>query len=437
LTFERLECDELTSPIIDLREQMLKLKDWVFSFFVIAALTGTLFVGLNFLCGWMFVRFPSLLQSPMERITQEANERILRNRSENAVKWLALSDQNELDAYYRELNQKNDETGVGNRLTGLAYEDYIYFKSRPTKGKFFNFRQAGYREVKNQGPWPPDPKYFNIFFFGTSLVMGMGPDWASIPSYFQGRLDSHPVNGKVVKVYNFARPYYFSTQERILFQQLLLDGHVPDLAVFADGPNEFLFHDGRPFRSGAFEQTFQTTGVRASDMEKTLGSLKSMAKSLPLARAAKGLADRIFPSEGSAFVDSMRQETASPELYGRAIDRYLQNKAQIEGIASAYGIAPVFVWLPFSGYKYDLQYHVALNPVFGFGQHEHGVRGYPLMAERRKASNLGTDFLWLGDMQENKKEPLYLDTVHYTAEFSAEIAGEIAGFVITSREASR
>jgi hypothetical protein len=40
LTFERLECDELTSPIIDLREQMLKLKDWVFSFFVIAVLTG-------------------------------------------------------------------------------------------------------------------------------------------------------------------------------------------------------------------------------------------------------------------------------------------------------------------------------------------------------------------------------------------------------------
>jgi hypothetical protein len=30
-------------------------------------------------------------------------------------------------------------------------------------------------------------------------------------------------------------------------------------------------------------------------------------------------------------------------------------------------------------------------------------------------------------MQENKKEPLYLDTVHYTAEFSAEIASEIAG----------
>ena len=415
---------------------MLKLKDWVFSFFVIAALTITLFVGLNFVCGWMFARFPSLLQSPAERITQEANERIRRNRTENAVKWLALSDQNELDAYYHELNQNTDETGVGNRLTALAYEDYTYFKSRPTKGKFFNFSESGYREVKDQGPWPPDSKYFNVFFFGTSLVMGMGPDWASIPSYFQGRLEGHPVNGKLVKVYNFARPYYFSTQERILFQQLLLDGHIPDLAVFADGPNEFLFYDGRPFRSGTFGQIFQTSGVRASEMGRTLASLESMAKSLPLARAAKGLADRIFPPGGDGLVASMKQETASSEQYGRTIDRYLQNKAQIEGIANAYGISSVFVWLPFSGYKYDLQYHVALHPVFRFGQHEHAVRGYPLMEECRKTVSFGKDFLWLGDMQEDRKEPLYLDTVHYTADFSAEIAGRIAGFVVKTKEAS-
>jgi hypothetical protein len=132
----------------------------------------------------------------------------------------------------------------------------------------------------------------------------------------------------------------------------------------------------------------------------------------------------------------MKQETASPEQYGRTIDRYLQNKAQIEGIASAYGISSVFVWLPFAGYKYDLQYHVALHPVFRFGQHEHAVRGYPLMEERRKTVNFGKDFLWLGDMQENRKEPLYLDTVHYTADFSAEIAGKIASFVVKTKEAS-
>ena len=167
---------------------MLKLKDWVFSFFVIAALTVTLFVGLNYLCGWMFVRFPSLLQSPAERITQEANERILRNRTENAVKWLALSDQNELDAYYRELNQKTDETGVGNRLTALAYEDYTYFKSRPTKGKFFNFSESGYREVKDQGPLAAELEIFQRLFLrhfarhGNGARLGLHSELFSRPS---------------------------------------------------------------------------------------------------------------------------------------------------------------------------------------------------------------------------------------------------------------
>jgi hypothetical protein len=59
--------------------------------------------------------------------------------------------------------------------------------------------------------------------------------------------------------------------------------------------------------------------------------------------------------------------------------------------------------------------------VFRFGQHEHGIEGCPLMAERRKTMNFGEDFLWLADMQADKKEPLYLDTVHYISDFSAEI----------------
>ena len=416
---------------------MLKLKDWVFNFFAISALTIALFVGLNVLCGWLFREFPSLLETPAERMTQEANQRARDNRSQNAVKWLALHDQDELDAYYRELNEKNAEAGVGNRLTGLAYEDFTYFKSRPVKGKFFNFTEDGYREVKDQGPWPPNAKYFNVFFFGGSVTMGMGPDWASVPSYFQGKLAGHVMNGKPVKVYNFARPFYFSTQERILYQQLLLDGHVPDLAVFADGPSEFFFYDGKPFRSDFFGQNFQNIGLGLSDLQKTAASIKSMAKSLPLARAAKALTSRMSPVDRDQLIAAMKEETISREQYARTIDRYLQNKTQIEGISSAYGVTPVFVWLPFSGYKYDLQYHIALNPIFKFGRHELSVQGYPLMADRWKASNFGKDFLWLGDMQVDKKEPLYLDTVHYTADFSAEVAGEIAGFVTMSREASR
>jgi hypothetical protein len=99
-------------------------------------------------------------------------------------------------------------------------------------------------------------------------------------------------------------------------------------------------------------------------------------------------------------------------------------------VAKVYGIESVFVWQPVPGYNYDLQYHVALNPVYGLGGHERSGQGYALMAQHRDSPGLGEDFLWLGDMQATRKEPLYLDTVHYTADFSREIAKEIAGHVL-------
>jgi hypothetical protein len=38
----------------------------------------------------------------------------------------------------------------------------------------------------------------------------------------------------------------------------------------------------------------------------------------------------------------------------------------------------------------------------------------------------GNNFLWLGDMQENLTEPLYVDAVHYSARMSKLITEHIA-----------
>ena len=39
-------------------------------------------------------------------------------------------------------------------------------------------------------------------------------------------------------------------------------------------------------------------------------------------------------------------------------------------------------------------------------------------------------FLWLADTQEGINKPLYVDKVHYTADFSKRIAVEIADYII-------
>jgi hypothetical protein len=391
-----------------------KLKNFFVSFSVVSMLTVAFFLFANFVCGLLSQAFPTLMLTRTEQITREFNIQFGARQLAQAMKWLSIKEPGELEAFFAEVRAHN--------LTGLSYEDFTHFKVVPWKGRFFNFTEAGFREVRNQAPWPPSPDYFNVFFFGGSTAMGTGPDWATISNYFQEHLEDRLVGRKHVRAYNFGRAFYFSTQERILFQQLLLDGHVPDLAVFIDGLNEFVM-DGRPFGWDRYARVFDT-----SNFERWRTSVMDQARWIPLVRAAAVVADRLS-SDTQINLPTYRPVAVPREQLEPIIRRYLENKRQIEAVSKAYNVNPLFVWQPVPGYKYDLQYHAALNPIYGLAGHERSGQGYPIMAQHRHS--LGeADFLWLADMQETRKEPLYLDTVHYTADFSRDVAKEIADFVV-------
>jgi hypothetical protein len=227
-----------------------------------------------------------------------------------------------------------------------------------------------------------------------------------------------------VRVYNFGRGAYFSTQERILFQQLLLRNAVPDMAIFLDGLNDFHLttHSAGYSR---LERAFAATdpfkgGAGLRDAVVALGA------HLPLIRAAAIIERKM--SEQPAELPTYKPAELPRRDLDALIDRYLHNKRQITGVAREYGLKPLFVWQPVPGYKYDLRHHAALNPVHGLGGHERSGQGYPVAAERR--AEFGGSFLWLADIQEHRAEALYVDTVHYTAAFSDVIAGEIAAHIL-------
>src|SRR5262249_17665342 len=92
---------------------------------------------------------------------------------------------------------------------------------------------------------------------------------------------------------------------------------------------------------------------------------------------------------------------------------------------------PVFVWQPTPAYKYDLRYHAALSRHYGLGGHERSGVGYRLMAQAVETRDLGSNFIWLADIQEGEARPLYLDNMHYTSEFSRIIADHIADALIS------
>ena len=297
----------------------------------------------------------------------------------------------------------------------LEYEPFTGFRERPFQGKYVNIDPAGFRLSKNQAPWPPRSDAMNVFVFGGSTTYGYGlPDDETIPSYL-GECAAAGDSPARAAVYNFAREGYFSSQERILFEQLLAAKLVPQVAVFIDGLNEFSHPDGQP----AFTDTlrrFMAGEIHANPLDN-----------LPMIKAAHRLSARWKKSPPREVEDN-----ADVAALDEIIARWMANKKMIEAVGAAFGVRTVFVWQPVPTYKYDLRYYF---PTFAGGYGGKWPRdhyGYPLMENLRAQGKLGPDVLWLADLQQDKHENLYVDPVHYTAAFSKEIAGQICSAVAKS-----
>ena len=168
-----------------------------------------------------------------------------------------------------------------------------------------------------------------------------------------------------VGVYNFGRGSYFSHQEHILFEKLLISGVKPDLAIFIDGFNDFYLLDGRPAFSDQIEKVFLEKHDDQKGPAFTL--VTELIEKLPVSRLAKSLRSFLKQirnskiSDDSSFVTQTKEYTVSSKDHHRivrVIDRYIENKTITEAVAYANNVNTLFVWQPVPNYKYDLMHHV-------------------------------------------------------------------------------
>ena len=297
----------------------------------------------------------------------------------------------------------------------VAWEAFTGFKERAFRGKYVNVDAAGFRYSKDQAPWPPDPQRTNVFVFGGSTTFGYGlPDDETIASYLSDCVPTR--SSRRLAVYNFGREGYLSTQELILFQQLIKAGFVPQVAVFIDGINDFFLADGQPsFADGM--RRFMDGQVSSSNPLDRLPMIKAWHK------LRNWLTPRARPQPQKQAWDE-----ADPKLLEGVVNRWLVNKKLTEASAAAFGVRSIFVWQPVPGYKYDLRYHF-LSAGGQLGHYPPTLSGYALVDNLQAQGKLGPDVLWLGDMQQDRHENLYVDAVHYNAKFSRDIAGEICRFI--------
>ena len=309
------------------------------------------------------------------------------------------------------------ETDIRNR-----YEPFVQFRPSARNGRFVHVREEGFRETRPGQPWPPDRTTRHVlFFFGGSTSFGSNvPDGSTIAARLGEELRA---KGCAVDVYNFGRPDYFSTQERILFVQLANAGQVPDVALFFDGLNDFHNYDGRP--------TWTEELIELTERDRASGALAPAAEllsKLPLSRTMALLSRKLSADaagSGVAYDD--------PRAIDQTIRRWTANMRALRGIANEYGVALINVVQPVPTYGYDLSAHtLAEGHLEYFRGHLRSHYGYAALAARRADGRLPQDVLWLADLQRDRHESLYTDFVHYTEAFSREIAAAIAAHVLAT-----
>ncbi|NBV23888.1 MAG: SGNH/GDSL hydrolase family protein [Proteobacteria bacterium] len=299
----------------------------------------------------------------------------------------------------------------------IVYEPLTEFREPASSGRYVNVSEDGFRLHEGATSWPPPKNGLTIFVFGGSTTFGYGvADNETIPARLQHKLKDNRLRATV---YNFGRGYYASTQERILFEKLITDGNVPKLAVFIDGINDSLQVSDHTEISADLNQSVRwKNGV---DLDLTC------FQRLPALRL-------IGPTDKGSQKAQLQQEAVrhefgngAPEnmelLSGLVRRRYFNNIRMISGVSREYQIKPLFVWQPTPYFGYDRSKTsfevdpsrvVATGPVYG------------QMGVWQAMNSSFTNFVWLADTQLGRKEPLYVDSIHYSAFFCDVIAGEIA-----------
>jgi hypothetical protein len=295
-----------------------------------------------------------------------------------------------------------------------VFEPGTQFKEGPHVGTYVNVDARGFRLTREQGPWPPSPSDFNVFLFGGSTTFNYGvADEDTIASHLQQGL-SEIGFGRPVRVYNFGRGLYNSSLERLLFEKLVAEGHVPQMAVFLDGLNEFFFVNDEPPFTDLLRHLFEEAVRNEHGRPELL--LRELIVNLPVVRAVRDAPESRFTVGASwtlirGLGVNLDQESDynDPTILDKALARYGRNKAMIEAVAKAYGVTPVFIWHAVPMYAAT----PSAEPHKFFG-HTFSKFGYPRMAASAAKGELSGNFGWCAEIQRGVSGPLYVDSVHFS-----------------------
>jgi hypothetical protein len=310
-----------------------------------------------------------------------------------------------LDAAYPDLNPEVRDAMLREVWTrGIECASFTHYREPPFDGRYVHVDGAGFRWNATRPPWPLDTGALNVFVIGASTTFGFGVmDGETIPAFLQEDLRRRLGDDRV-HVYNFGRRMYYSSQEQILFINLLRERSRPDAVVFIDGYGEF------------FHLRDESRHLDACGLPRRWGFV------LPMVRLGRYLGRRLSGDDGEG--EKLRP---TPENLRRVTERYARVRRITRAVAREFDVETLFVWQPNSYYRYDPRHHIFSPDVMGIQAYDATLRlGYEVMSQQAHLWRDWDDFLYLADIQVDRTEPLYVDRAHYSTDFNAEIAAKIA-----------
>ena len=240
-----------------------------------------------------------------------------------------------------------------------------------------------------------------IWMFGGSTLFGLGvPDTETIPSNLSRELNS---TGSVcLVILNAGAEGYVTNQELILLVEALKTGKRPDMVIFYDGVNDALAaaSPGNPIPHLAFEATkARIEGSLAGKFDFLRNS-----NSLGLTRA---IAARFRRNDSS--------DSPPAELVARAsaaLDNYEANMRVVRSLGQAYNFKVFCFWQPslasggkpLAPFEEQLQRNILSSSE---------ARSFKILRavneEAARRSLRDGDFVFLGQIFDAVKEPLYID----------------------------
>jgi hypothetical protein len=276
-----------------------------------------------------------------------------------------------------------------------VYAPFLEFRPLPMTNRFVTITSAGFRVGQTEQPWPPLKTDFVVFVFGGSTTFGFGVrSHETVVAALERELAALYPQRKV-QCYNFGVPYYYSTQERILFEKLLEEGAIPNLAIFIDGLNDFYYADGTA------ALTEKLTHFIAPDL----------------------------PSEPKLELST---EPDRATAVRGVIHRYEAHTRTAKAIGDAYGVRTIFVGQPVPFFYFPIP-RPEMYPfrVTWIDHHELCRWGYDRFEAAARSGEFGSNFVWCGDAFANATNIMYVDAFHYSAAGATMLA---RSFVVRASE---